>query len=325
MTKQDEINKTKTSAAEKRKVVFDHDGGVDDLLSLMLLLSMDHVELLAVTITPADCYLSDATISTLKILAMFGRKNVPVGLGNIHGVNAFPADWRAQPKICNVLPDMLTQQYDPQQVSDLQADALIKSCLSTNQDVTVLMTGPSTNLIAAIESQPDIKEAIEQVIWMGGAVDVPGNVAMYNHDKSAEWNAYWDPTASQKLIASGLNIKLISLDATNCLPVNVDFLSQLAAQKHYPISSLACQFWATTINTIPSYEFTYFMWDVLATSVLGLQGNEIEFQTIKIDVATEEPNEGQTYRDPDNGFAIDVAYNVNRDAVLNYILEQFKR
>ncbi|WP_342807988.1 nucleoside hydrolase [Alteromonas sp. M12] len=309
---------------EKQKVIFDHDGGVDDLLSLMLLLTMDHIDLLAVTVTPADCYLSDATLSTLKILSMFNRSDVPVGQGQLHGENAFPADWRAQPKICNVLPDMLAQSYDKKQISDLSAEELINKCLTEQQNVSVLMTGPCTNLVAAFEKQPELKSKIKDVIWMGGAVDVPGNVAMYNHDKSAEWNAYWDPVASQKLFASGLKIKLIGLDATNCLPVNIDFLGQLAEQKNYPISSLACQFWATTINTIPSYEFTYFMWDVLATSVLALQNGEIEFESVKLNVATSEPNAGQTYRDPEQGFDIDVAFNVDKDAVLNYILKQFR-
>ncbi|MEP4891829.1 MAG: nucleoside hydrolase [Aliiglaciecola sp.] len=318
------IKNQHNSSTEKQKVIFDHDGGVDDLLSLILLLTMDHIDLLAVTITPADCYLSDATTSTLKILSMFNRTDVPVGKGILHGENAFPADWRAQPKICNVLPDMLAQSFDQNQVSELSADELINACLSNAENVSVLMTGPSTNLVAALEKQPQLKAKIKDVIWMGGAVDVAGNVAMYNHDKSAEWNAYWDPVASQKLFASGLVVKLIGLDATNCLPVNIDFLSQLAEQKQYPISNIACQFWATTINTIPSYEFTYFMWDVLATCVLALQGDEIEFQPVKLNVATSEPNAGQTYRDPEQGFDIDVAFNVDKDAVLNYILKQFR-
>ena len=42
---------------------------------------MEHVEILGVTITPADCFLSDATESTLKILQMFGRTDIPVALG----------------------------------------------------------------------------------------------------------------------------------------------------------------------------------------------------------------------------------------------------
>ncbi|GAA0857284.1 nucleoside hydrolase [Aliiglaciecola litoralis] len=308
----------------KQKVIFDHDGGVDDLLSLMLLLTMEHIELLAVTITPADCYLSDATLSTLKILNKMDRTDVLVAKGSIHGVNPFPADWRAQPKICNALPDMILQPVNLNQISELPADQVIASLLEQHQQVDILMTGPCSNLTACLAKHPELKSHIQQVIWMGGAVDVPGNVAMHNHDKSAEWNAFWDPMATQALIESGLVVKMISLDATNCLPVDMTFLAQLAQQRAYPLSHLAGQFWATTINSIPSYEYTYFMWDVLATSVLGVAADAIEFSAIELAVSITEPNAGQTYRAKGSGNEILVATGANKQLVLDYVLRQFK-
>ena len=316
---------TKHAEKHKRKVIFDHDGGVDDLLSLMLLLTMEHLELLAVTITPADCYLSDATLATQKILAMMGKEDIPIGQGRIHGINPFPADWRAQPKICNALPDMILQAVKPEQVSQLSADALITSMLQQHQNVCVLMTGPCSNLMAAIADQTSLKLNISEVIWMGGAVDVPGNVAMHNHNKTAEWNAFWDPIATKTLVESGLNLKMVPLDATNCLPVNMAFLQKLATQKHYPLSNLAGQFWATTINSIPSYEYTYFMWDVLATSVLGIAPAAFEFETMELAVSIDEPNAGQTFRQRGSGHLVSVATQANKDIVLDFVLAQFRR
>ncbi len=307
------------------KVIFDHDGGVDDLLSLMLLLTMPQVELLAVTITPADCYLSDATLSTLKILSMFDRHDIPVAQGQYHGINSFPADWRAQPKICNALPRMLSQAYNPKQVVEVDASQLIVDLLKQHKDVTLLMTGPCSHLAMALDHTTQIKNSIRSLVWMGGAVDVGGNVAMHNHDKSAEWNAFWDPVSVAKVFASGISVKLISLDATNFLPVNMDFLSQLAKQMAFPLSDLACQFWATTVNSIPSYEYTYYMWDVLATSVVGMENAAVGFETMELAVSANEPNAGQTYRQPGNGQWIDVAKTVDAEAVLNYVLKQFSR
>ena len=52
---------------DKKLVLMDHDGGVDDLLSLMLLLTMPNIDLIGVSITPADCYLAFATEATRKI------------------------------------------------------------------------------------------------------------------------------------------------------------------------------------------------------------------------------------------------------------------
>lgn len=311
------------SPQPKQKVIFDHDGGVDDLLSLMLLLTMEHIQVLAVTITPADCYLPDALISTRKILAMFKRDNVIVAAGNIHGVNAFPADWRAQPKICNAMPEMLLQPFDHVLVDKRDACTVIADLLEQFTDVTLLMTGPCSNLQRSMEQNPQIKSHIKELIWMGGAVDVPGNVAMHNHNKSAEWNAFWDPVATQKLIQSGIAIKLIGLDATNCLPVNSHFLHRLAQQKEFLLSNLAGQFWASTVNSIPSYEYTYFMWDVLATSVLGIDPSAIRFEMMELDVAVTEPNAGQTFRSPGNNQWVNVAVDADKNQVLNYILQQF--
>lgn len=314
-----------TKVNQKTPIIFDHDGGVDDLLSLMLLLTMDHIELIGVTITPADCFLSDATVSTLKLLAMFDHAHVPVAQGQIQGSNPFPADWRAQPKICNAFPDMLNQPYSTDNLSALPADEFIAQTLIASEPARVLMTGPCTNLVFALERFPECREKIIDIVWMGGAVDVPGNVAMHNHNKSAEWNAFWDPLASAKLIESGLTVYLVGLDATNHLPVNIDFLTELAKQRNYPMSALAGQFWATTINTIPSYEFTYFMWDVLATSVLANLSEAITFEKMELAVAITEPNAGQTYRQVGSGCWIDVATFADKDAILNYILQQFRR
>lgn len=310
---------------EKQKVIFDHDGGVDDLLSLMLLLTMEHVDLLAVTVTPADCYLSDAVTSTLKILSLFGRDEVLVAEGRLHGKNAFPADWRAQPKICNALPNMIAQPINQAQQVPEPADELITRLLTEHNNVRVLLTGPCSNFVAAIQGHEEIKSSVQDVVWMGGAVDVAGNVAMHNHDTSAEWNAYWDPVATKSLIEMGVPIKLIALDGTNCLPVNMTFLQQLATQRDFPISQLAGQFWATTINTIPSYEFTYYMWDILATCELGIDKGAINYEKCELAVSVSEPNEGQTLRSEGSGCWVDVAKEVDKDKVLAYVLKQLKR
>lgn len=310
----------------KQQVIFDHDGGVDDLLSLMLLLTMDHIELIGITITPADCYLSDATLSTQKLLKLFGKTDIPVIQGNSHGVNGFPSEWRAQPKICNAFPTMLNTDVADMQIEQSSAAEWIADTLVVNQyPVSILMTGPCTNLVEALRIKPEAASKVERLVWMGGAVDVPGNVATHNHNTTAEWNAYWDPGATAELFTLGIDIYLIALDATNSLPVDIQFLQRLAQQAEYPISALAGQFWAITINTIPSYEFTYFMWDVLATCYIGLGNDILTFEKMELAASRVEPNAGQTFHQPGNGQWVNVAKQVDRDKVLNYVLSQFKQ
>jgi len=57
-----------------RKVYLNHDGGVDDLVSLYLLLKMEDVELVGVGVIEADCYLEPAVEASKKIIQKFGRK-----------------------------------------------------------------------------------------------------------------------------------------------------------------------------------------------------------------------------------------------------------
>lgn len=310
----------------QKKVIFDHDGGVDDLLSLVLLLSMENIDLLGVTVTPADCFLEDATEATLKILTLFNRQDVSVAKGQLFGVNPFPYDWRAQPKIINALPTLLAVELDEKPLLKTSAVEYMIHTLEASKDkITVLMTGPCSNLTEALKQRPDLVEKVEEVIWMGGAVNVPGNVAMHNHDGSAEWNVFWDPYAADDMFKMGLNIKLVSLDATNCLPISIPFLKQIAAQRAYPLSEFFGQCWASTVPSIPSYEFTYHLWDIMATSCLEVGDDAIQFEKMELAVGTKQPNQGQTYHAKGNNQWVNVSVSANRDVMLDYLLKKLKR
>lgn len=309
-----------TAQTATKRVLFDHDGGVDDLLSLLLLTQMENVELAGVVVTPADCFLEDATISTLKLLKMTGKTNVEVSKSEARAVNPFPNEWRAQPMVLNAFPDMLTVQGNNRQLSDLPAHEFMASKLrAASQPLTILITGPCSNLVNTLATYPELKSKVREVIWMGGAVDVPGNVRTHKHNGTAEWNAYWDPHAAAELFKMGLDIKLIGLDVTNSVPVSMDFLQQLAAQKQHPLSNLASQFWATTINTIPSYEYTYFMWDVLSTTYLGIP-QAFTSERAELTVDTQLPAEGRTYRSPGNEHWVQVIKTVDKEAFYGYVL-----
>jgi len=308
---------------KKEALLFDHDGGVDDLLSLMLLLSMDQIEIKGISITPADCIADYAAESTQKLLSLFQQTAIPVAVGKYHGINAFPLEWRAGPMVLNALPMMInvdtrTQQLAPGGSIDLLADQLQKA----EHPVKVLLTGPCSNLVRTLQQFPTLRAKIKEVIWMGGAVDTGGNVVTYNHNSTAEWNVYWDPVSAQQLFEMELPITLFPLDVTNVVPVNFEFLKELATQVEYDLSNLAGQFWATTLNTIPAYEYTYYMWDILATSYLGIP-DAFQFEDIELSVSTQAPNTGQTLRTKGNGNWVHVAKTVDKQAFYQYILNQF--
>ena len=88
----------------KKKVYFNHDGGVDDLISLFLLLQMENVELTGVSVIPADCYLEPAMSASRKIIDRFGKGNIAVAASNSRGQNPFPKDWRMHAFYVDALP-----------------------------------------------------------------------------------------------------------------------------------------------------------------------------------------------------------------------------
>lgn len=301
-------------------VIFDHDGGIDDLLSLLLLLRLPNINVIGVTITPADCYPDDALLSTRKILTLTGNTHIPVSVGQLFGPNPFPPEWRAQPKMCHATPQMLRTNHEAVQVEPLAAHEWIAQKLAkSSSPVTVLMTGPATNLAAAVTESPALVRKVEKAVWMGGAIDVKGNVAMHDHNGTAEWNAYWDPQSTSNLIQSGVNLVLVPLDATNDLPVSWDFLIKLASQ-NTPVSDLAGQFWASTVTAIPAYEFTYFLWDILSTCILVLPESKVDIAVGDVAVSTSTPNAGQIFRSELNGNTISWVSRVDADYVREMVV-----
>ena len=308
-----------------KPVIHDHDGSVDDLLSLSLLLLDQNINLKAVTITPADCFPENALESTQRLLKKANQPGIPIGEGRFYGINAFPAAWRAKPKILNALPDLININVDEFTTSEqLPAAHLLmaEQLREASEKVTILLTGPCTNLLKALKTEPGLAEKIEQVIWMAGAFGVAGNVATYNHDGSAEWNVFWDPVSAAELLEYQLPMLFIPLDVTNHVPVTPDFLKKLALQAEYPWSNLAAQFWATTLDTIPAYEYIYFMWDVLATTYLSIP-EAFQVEEARIEIIPRGASAGRTLI-TENGSLIKIAKSVELDFFYAYLLATFK-
>jgi purine nucleosidase len=310
--------------------LFDHDGGVDDLLSLMMLLSMSHINLAGVVVTPADCFLRPAVSATLKILRLFNRLDLDVSKGGLHGVNAFPREWRKHAYAIDAFP--ILNELGPETpsldsaniVSEPGHEFLARKLRQADEPVTVLITGPVSNLAAALHSAPELSAKIEEVVWMGGALEVPGNVRDYEHDGSAEWNVYWDPPAAHRLWQTDVPITIFSLDATDQVNVTMEFLQRLAQQRQYPVSDLAGQCWAITVGTIPAYEYLYHMWDTLTTGYLGAP-EHITLRQVQTEVVPKGPAAGRIRVVDSGGKTIQAAQTVNVAAFYDFLLELFKR
>jgi purine nucleosidase len=309
--------------ARQSDVFFDHDGGVDDFLSLLMLLSYDHVRLLGISITPADTLIEGALPATRKILALAARTDVEVAGGTLEGPNPFPLSWRLDALKVNDLP-VLNQQPEMAAGSSVPGqDLLAQTLRRAAEPVTLLMTGPLTNLAWALDRHPGVEEKIAEVVFMGGALEVDGNVRQPGHDGTAEWNIYWDPPAAKRVFESNVALTMFPLDVTNTVPVTEEFRQAFGRQYAYPFSAAAGTIWAMTSGWELATGLPYFCWDTLTTSYLSVP-ELCTFRQMECDVVPEGPSQGRTVVST-GGRPVKVAAEVDAERFYEHCLETLKR
>jgi len=306
---------------KKTPVLMDHDGAVDDYLATLLLMTMDQVEPLGVVVTPADCYIQPALSITRKMLDLVGRSHIPVAESTVRGVNPFPQLYRRDSLVIDHFP--ILNQADDIQTPLLEESGqqfMVRVLRDAAEPITLMMTGPLTTLAVALDMAPDIEAKIEQVVWMGGALKVPGNVVTDlepGQDGTAEWNAYWDPIAIQQVWQTQIPIILCPLDITNTVPVTPEFIRRLSKQRQFPLSDLAGQCYALVIPQ------DYYFWDVLATAYLA----HPEFYQVteqETTVITRGPSQGRIQVEA-GGRPVKVLEKVDTERFYAYILQQWSQ
>ncbi|MBD2451797.1 nucleoside hydrolase [Nostoc sp. FACHB-152] len=305
----------------KQLVLMDHDGGVDDYLATMLLLTMEHIELLGVIVTPADCYIEPAVSATRKIIDLMGFSHIPVAESTVRGINPFPQMYRRDSFIVDHLP-ILNQQdtINTPLVAEPGQDFMVRVLRDAPQPVTLMVTGPLTTVAVALDKAPDIEAKIGRIVWMGGALNVGGNVEKSlepGQDGSAEWNAYWDAVSVARVWQTQIEIIMCPLDLTNNVPVTSDIVYKMGKQRHYPISDLAGQCYALVIPQ------DFYFWDVLATAYLG-HPEFYQLREWETEIITTGLSQGRT-KVMSGGRKIYAMDQVDKDAFYDYILQQWAR
>ncbi|MBD2606262.1 nucleoside hydrolase [Scytonema hofmannii FACHB-248] len=305
----------------KQLVLMDHDGGVDDYLATMLLMTMDHIQLLGVVVTPADCYGEPAVSATRKILDLMKSSHIPVALSTVRGINPFPRLYRRDSFIVDHLPILnQNETISTPLLTQSGQDFMIQVLRDAPEPVTLIVTGPLTTVAIALDKAPEIEAKIQKIVWMGGALNVIGNVENSlepGQDGSAEWNVYWDPISAARVWESQIEIIMCPLDLTNNVPVTSEVVYKMGRQRHYPISDLAGQCYALVIPQ------DYYFWDVLATAYLA-HPEFYQLREWETEVITTGLSQGRT-KVVSGGRKISAMDKVDKEAFYNYILQQWAR
>jgi len=302
-------------------VLMDHDGGVDDYLSTALLLTMEHLQVLGIVVTPADCYVEPAVGATRKLLDLMGRSDLTVAESTVRGLNPFPRLFRRDTFTVDHLP-ILNQADAPQ--TPLAAETgqafMARVLHEAPEQVTILCTGPLSTIAAALELNPSVEYKIRKIVWMGGALNVPGNVDKITEggqDGSAEWNSFWDPAATERIWQTDIPLTICPLDITNNVPVTSAFVRAIARSRQFPLSDFAGQCYALVTHQ------DYFFWDVLTTAYLG-RPDLFELKDWETAVIPTGPSQGRTVVQP-GGRKVRALHKVDTEKFYEYILEQWRR
>ncbi|WP_250493814.1 nucleoside hydrolase [Caballeronia sp. GAWG1-1] len=102
------------------------------------------------------------------------------------------------------------------------ADFLIDTIKRYPHEVTILEVGPPTNLATAVQKAPEIVPLIKQIVYMGGAMNVPGNA-----NAVGELNWWFDPLAVRMLLQTSIPQTVIPLDVTNTVPLTESIYNQI--------------------------------------------------------------------------------------------------
>jgi inosine-uridine nucleoside N-ribohydrolase len=262
-----------------RKVVWDMDPGVDDALALILALKSPEVQVLGITTVAGNAPVEMTSANARCILEFLNAGGIPVAMGAANPLSHPLEDalsYHGSDGLgnCGLTPTKLP--LHPAQAWDF----LARSVLDAPREVTLVATGPLTNVAHAFEIHPELPELLSRLVLMGGAYGLTP-YGKGNRTPFAEFNIWQDPEAAHIVFNSGANIFAVGLDVSMdpaaCL--NSQHLEQIKTGLT-PAAHLAAQ--------LVEYEVKYHgccrMHDPLALATL-LDASLIDFTLARVEVA----------------------------------------
>jgi len=279
----------------RRAVIVDTDAGADDLMAIAFLLSRPDIHVEAITIVNGMAHVQAGGRNVLRLLALAGRNDIPVFLGRdtpLSGSQEFPVESRRN---SDELPGIVLPEPKRSVESRDAPDFLLKRLLDAAHPVQVLALGPLTNLAEVFSHTPRAARTGRQVVIMGGAVRVSGNLGdgrfLKTDNTSAELNMFIDPGAAKIGFTSGAPIRLVPLDATQRVPIDMALFEQFKSHASTPLANFVAQVLATEREQIR--QGYYFAWDPLAAVALANPA-VVTFRPLAIEISDNPGELGRT-------------------------------
>ena len=204
---------------EKTKIILDCDPGHDDAVAIIMAGRHPRLELLGITVVAGNQTLEKTTINALNIcqhlnldVPVYAGMSLPMVREQIiaddhHGESGLDGPVFAPP----------TREAEPKHA----VTYLIDTLMASNGDITLVPTGPLSNVAMAMRMEPKIIPKIRQIVLMGGAYQL-GNVT-----PAAEFNILVDAEAAYVVFTSGVPLVMMGLDITNQVQCTVETVARM--------------------------------------------------------------------------------------------------
>ncbi|MBV7701575.1 nucleoside hydrolase [Nocardia nova] len=207
-----------------RSVWMDCDSGFDDALALMVLARAPEIELVGVSTVVGNTSLDNTTANTLAV-AEFCGLDTPVYRGAAKPLAQEPQTIErllgagAMGTLDRCFP---TAQRAAEPVDAIHALAATLRSAAPGS-ITIVATGPLTNIAVVLLLHPELAGAIDSVVWTGGST------TSGNHTAAAEFNAFADPEALDGVLRSGAAVCMFGLNLTRQVLITPDHEQQVRA------------------------------------------------------------------------------------------------
>jgi purine nucleosidase len=192
-----------------RPCILDCDPGHDDAVAMLLAAASPALDLRAITTVAGNGTLEKVTRNARAVCTLAGVRDVPIAAGAdrplrrpletaapVHGESALDGPELPEPDV----------PLDDRPAGRLMADVLA----AAPEPVTLIPTGPLTNVAALLDAEPDlVRERVREILLMGGAT------GRGNHTPYAEFNIYVDPEAAERVFAAPVPVTMVGLDLTH--------------------------------------------------------------------------------------------------------------
>lgn len=189
----------------KRPIIIDTDPGIDDALAIAIALFSEELDVKLITTVAGNVSLDKVTYNALRLLKFF-KKNVPVAKGcdrplirpfvdasNVHGASGMEGYDFEEPD-----NSLLLQGH--------AVNEMYRVIKESPEKITIVAIAPMTNIALLLKLYPDVKENIDEIVFMGGSA------SRGNKGVMSEFNMGTDPEAAKIVFTSGIPLVMAGLD-----------------------------------------------------------------------------------------------------------------